>query len=165
MKKTIFLIVILTVLSLNFTVKAQNTLNTNNEQTMNEVLTFLKTCGYYFLATTDGDQPHVRPFGTSEIFEGKLYIQTGKRKNVAKQMLANPKIEICAYNTKDGSWIRIEALAFPDERREVKQYMLDMNPSLKRMYSVEDDNTLVLYLKDVTATFYTFSGEPKVIKF
>ncbi|MDR0811670.1 MAG: NimC/NimA family protein, partial [Paludibacter sp.] len=80
-------------------------------------------------------------------------------------MIANPKIEICAYNAQDGSWIRIEALAVADERREAKQFMLDANPSLKSMYSADDDNTFLLYLKDATATFYTFSGEPKVVRF
>ncbi len=135
------------------------------EQSMKEVCEFLKQCGEYYIATVEGDQPRVRPFGTAVIFENKLYIQTGKRKNVAKQMTVNPKIEICAYNKAKGEWLRIEAIVVPDERVEAKQFMLDRYPSLKSMYSATDDNTLVLYLKNATATFNSFSGEPKTVKF
>ncbi|MDR2804315.1 MAG: pyridoxamine 5'-phosphate oxidase family protein [Dysgonamonadaceae bacterium] len=148
----------------NVGAKAQNDTKTE-EQPMKEVCEFLNQCGVYFIATTEGDQPRVRPFGTAAIFEGKLYIQTGKHKNVAKQMMANPKIEICAYDEKKGQWIRIEAVVVSDERIEAKKYMLDQYPSLKSMYSAEDDNTFVLYLQNVTATFYSFSGEPKVVRF
>jgi uncharacterized pyridoxamine 5'-phosphate oxidase family protein len=135
------------------------------EQPMNKVCNFLKQCGFYFIATTEGDQPRVRPFGTAAIFEDKLYIQTGKRKNVAKQMMANPKIEICAYDESKSQWLRIEAVVVADERIEAKRYMLEQYPSLKAMYSAEDDNTLVLYLQNVTATFYSFSGEPETVRF
>jgi uncharacterized pyridoxamine 5'-phosphate oxidase family protein len=131
---------------------------------MQEVYDFLKKCGVYFIATVEGDQPRVRPFGTVNIFEGKLYIQTGKSKNVAKQIAANPKIEICAYNGGT-QWIRIQAIAVEDDRREAKQSMLDAYPSLKGMYSADDDNTLVLYLQDVTAILSSFSEEPRVIQF
>jgi uncharacterized pyridoxamine 5'-phosphate oxidase family protein len=130
---------------------------------MKEVYDFLKKCGTYYLATVEGNQPRVRPFGTVNIFEGKLYFQTSRTKNVSKQMAANPKVEICAY---DGAqWIRVEAIAVDDNRREPKQSMLDAYPSLQKMYSADDNNTQTLYLKDVTATFYGFGGEPKVVKF
>jgi uncharacterized pyridoxamine 5'-phosphate oxidase family protein len=130
---------------------------------MEEVYEFLKKCGVYYLATVDGDQPRVRPFGTVLIFEDKLYIQTGKVKNVSKQMMKNPKIEICAFS--DDTWLRVEAVAIEDDRIEAKQKMLDAHPQLKSMYSADDDNTQVLYLKDATATFSSFGGEPKVVKF
>ena len=130
---------------------------------MEEVYEFLKKCGTYYLATTEGDQPRVRPFGTYLIFEDKLYIQTGKVKNVSKQMLANPKIEICAFS--GDTWIRITATAVEDDRIEAKQAMLDAYPQLQAMYKADDDNTQVLYLKDATATFSSFGGEPKEIKF
>lgn len=130
---------------------------------MQEVYEFLKKCKTYYLATVEGDQPRVRPFGTVVIFEGKMYIQTGKVKDVSKQMQQNPKIEICAY---DGDkWLRIAATAVRDERVEAKEYMLDAYPQLKAMYSATDDNTEVLYLKDTTATFCSFTEEPKTIKF
>jgi uncharacterized pyridoxamine 5'-phosphate oxidase family protein len=132
---------------------------------MTEVCDFLKHCGVYYIATTEGDQPRVRPFGTSVIFEERLYIQTGKRKEVAKQMLHNPKIEICAYDAAAGTWLRIAATVIPDERREAKLFMLDAYPMLKSMYSPDDDNTLVLYLTEATATFYSFGGEPRVVRF
>ncbi len=130
---------------------------------MQEVYEFLKKCGTYYLATVEGDQPRVRPFGTVHIFDGKLYIQTGKKKSVSRQMKENPKIEICAMN--GGQWIRIQAIAVEDDRVEAKQNMLDAYPNLKSMYSATDDNTQVLYLKDAVATINSFGGEPKVINF
>jgi uncharacterized pyridoxamine 5'-phosphate oxidase family protein len=130
---------------------------------MQEVYEFLKKCGNYFLATIDGDQPRVRPFGTVNIFEDKLYIQTGKKKSVSRQMKQNPKIEICALN--GGQWIRIQAVAVEDDRVEAKQSMLDAYPNLKSRYSATDNNTQVLYLKNATATISSFTSEPRVIKF
>jgi uncharacterized pyridoxamine 5'-phosphate oxidase family protein len=127
-----------------------------------EVYEFLKKSRTYYLATVDGDQPRVRPFGTAHIFENKLYIQTGKVKDVSKQMKKNPKIEICAMN--GGEWIRIQAIAVEDDRVEAKQSMLDAYPNLKSRYSATDDNTQVLYLKDAIATIASFTHEPKVIK-
>ena len=131
---------------------------------MEEVKNFIKECGAYFLATVDGDQPRVRPFGTIEIFEGKLYIQTGKSKNVSKQIQANGKVEICAMN-KAGKWLRVAGTLVRDDRREPKVHMLENYPELKAMYSAEDPNTEVLYFKDATATFYSFTEAPRVVKF
>jgi uncharacterized pyridoxamine 5'-phosphate oxidase family protein len=128
-----------------------------------EVYEFLKKCGTYYLATIDGNQPRVRPFGTVNIFENKLYIQTGKKKSVSKQMQKNPKIEICSMN--GGQWIRIEAVVVEDDRVEAKQSMLDAYPNLKSMYSATDNNTQVLYLKNATAIISSFTKEPKTIKF
>lgn len=139
--------------------------NPQNEQSMKEVHDFLRTCGVYYLATVDEDQPRVRPFGTAVIFEQKLYIQTGRKKNVARQMLTNPKVEICAYDPGKGVWLRIEAKVVADERLEAKQYVLDQYPQLKSMYKADDDNTLVLYLKDATATFNSFTTSPRTVKF
>ena len=130
---------------------------------MQEVIDFLKKAGTYYLATVEGDQPRVRPFGTAHIFEGKLYIQTGKSKPCSKQMAANPKIEICAF--VDGAWIRIEAVAVNDDRTEAKASLLDAYPMLKDRYSAQDDNCQVLYLKDAVATIASFTSDPKVIKF
>ena len=130
---------------------------------MKEVYEFLKKCETYYLATMDGDQPRVRPFGTVDLFENRLYIQTGRVKNVAKQMKANPKIEICGMT--DGKWIRVEALAIEDDNREERQHMLDAYPSLKASYSADDGNTTVFYLKNVTATISSFTDKPKVIRF
>ena len=130
---------------------------------MKEVYDFLKKCQTYFLATVDGDQPRVRPFGTVDIFEDKLYIQTGKVKNVSKQMQANPKVELCA--SSGGEWLRVEAVAVSDDRLEAKKHMLDQYPELSGMYKADDGNTEVLYLKDATATFYSFTQAPRVTKF
>jgi len=124
---------------------------------------FLKKCGTYYLATVEDGQPRVRPFGTAEIFEGKLYIQTGKVKNVYKQLVAEPRAEICAYNGAE--WIRIACELIPDERIEAKQDMLDKNPSLKGMYKADDDNTIVLYCRNAHATISSFTGEPKTFEF
>ena len=130
---------------------------------MQEIYEFLKKCGTYYLATTEGDQPRVRPFGTIDLFEGKLYIQTGKVKAVSKQIQANPKVEICGF--MDGKWLRVAGTLVRDERVEAKRHMLDSYPSLKAMYSAEDDNTEVLYFKDATATFSSFTEAPKTIRF
>ena len=130
---------------------------------MEQIYEFLTQCGYYFLATIDGDQPRVRPFGTVDIFEGKLYIQTGKIKNVSKQIQSNPRVELCAY---DGErWLRISGKLVRDDRVEAKAHMLDNYPPLKAMYSAEDDNTEVLYFESGEAVFSSMSGEPETIKF
>lgn len=130
---------------------------------MNEVYEFLKKCGTYYLATCQGDQPRVRPFGTANIFEDKLYIQTGMKKDVSKQMHVNPKIEISAC--AGGEWVRISATAIIDDRFEAKKSMLDAYPSLRSMYSENDGNTEVWYLADATATISSFASEPKIFTF
>ena len=115
------------------------------------------------MATVDGDQPRVRPFGTVNIFDGKLYIQTGKSKDVSKQIAKNGKVEICACKGPD--WIRVAGTLVNDDRIEAKKAMLDAYPQLQAMYSAEDDNTQVLYLKDATATFSSFTKAPEVVTF
>lgn len=130
---------------------------------MIEVYEFLKDCGVYYLATMDGNQPRVRPFGTVSIFDNHLYIQTGKSKNVSKQIEVNPNVEICAF--KDGKWIRVTGKLIIDDRIEPKKDMLDKYPDLKSMYSAEDDNTEVLYFESANAVISSFTDEPKVIEF
>lgn len=126
---------------------------------MKDVYKFLKDAGVYYIATADGDQPRVRPFGTINIFDGKLYIQTGKVKAVSRQLHINPKVEICAM--KDGEWIRLSGTLAVDDRKEAKASMLDAYPELKGMYSAEDDNTEVWYFVSGTATISSFTHEPK----
>ena len=128
-----------------------------------KVTQFLKEAETYYLATVEEDQPRVRPFGTAHLYEGKLYIQTGKVKDVSKQLLANPKAEICAF--KDGKWIRVAGELVEDDRVEARQSMLDAYPSLQQMYSADDGNTQVFYFKNATATISAFTHEPEVIKF
>lgn len=130
---------------------------------MNEVFEFLKNAGTYYLATMDGDQPRVRPFGTIDLFEGKLYIQTGKVKDVSKQLQINPKAELCAF--ANGTWLRVCGKLIRDDRIEAKKHMLEQYPSLQAMYSAEDDNTEVLYFESAKATFASFGGAPKTIEF
>ncbi len=130
---------------------------------MEEVQKFLKECGVYFLATIDKDEPKVRPFGTAEIFENHLYIQTGKNKDVYKQIKKNNKVELCGY--KDGRWIRVTGNLIIDDRIEAKKDMLDKNPSLRGMYNENDDNTIVLYFDKAKAVIYSFTDDPKVINF
>ena len=130
---------------------------------MQEVYDFLKKCGTYYLATAEGDQPRVRPFGTIDLFEGRLYIQTGKSKEVSKQIRKNPKAELCAF--QDGTWLRIACTLVRDDRVEPKAHLLDAYPSLQNMYSATDDNTEVLYLKDAEATFSSFTQPPRTIRF
>lgn len=130
---------------------------------MEKVVKFLKDAGTYYLATVEGDQPRVRPFGTAHIFEGRLYIQTGKKKDVSKQLHINPKAEICAF--RDGEWLRVAGELIEDDRVEARQSMLDAYPSLKSMYAADDGNTEVFYFKSATATFSSFTHEPEVVKF
>ena len=130
---------------------------------MERVVKFLKEAETYYLATVDGDQPRVRPFGTVNVFEGKLYIQTGKVKEVSKQIHKNPKVEICAF--KNGEWLRVAGELMEDERKEAKQAMLDAYPSLQGMYSADDGNTEVFYFTGATATFSSFTKEPETVEF
>ncbi|MBR6107200.1 MAG: pyridoxamine 5'-phosphate oxidase family protein [Oscillospiraceae bacterium] len=130
---------------------------------MDEILAFLKEAEVYYLATVQGDQPRVRPFGTAEIFEGKLYIQTGKSKEVSRQLQANPKAEICAF--KNGVWLRIAGELVRDDRREPKVHMLECYPQLKAMYSADDDNTEVLYFRNAQAMFSSFTAPPRTVSF
>ena len=128
-----------------------------------KVCRFLEEAGTYYLATVEGDQPRVRPFGTVLVYDGRLYIQTGKVKPVSKQLAANPKAEICAF--KDGKWLRIAGELVNDDRREPKAAMLDAYPGLKKMYSPDDGNTQVLYFKDATAVFNSFTRPPVTVTF
>ena len=130
---------------------------------MEEVQAFLKDCGVYYLATIDNGSPRVRPFGTAEIFENHLYIQTGKSKDVFKQIEKNNQVELCAF--KDGRWIRVFGKLIPDDRVEAKKDMLDKNPTLRGMYDENDDNTIVLYFESGHAVISSFTEESKVIDF
>ena len=130
---------------------------------MERVCKFLKEAETYYLATVEGDQPRVRPFGTAHIFEGKLYIQTGKVKAVSRQLAANPKVEICAF--MKGKWLRLAGELVEDDRVEAKASLLEAYPSLQKMYAADDGNTQVWYFKNATATFSSFTSEPEVITF
>ena len=130
---------------------------------MQQVYDFLKMCGTYYLATVEGEQPRVRPFGTVDLFEGKLYLQTGLSKSVAQQLKADPKVELCAF---DGErWLRVAATAVYDDNLEAQKHMLAAYPSLQAMYQPGDGNTAVYYLKDATATFSSFTAAPEVVRF
>ena len=130
---------------------------------MQQVYDFLKKCGTYYLATMEGDQPRVRPVGTVDLFEGKLYLQTGLSKSVAQQLKADPKVELCAF---DGErWLRVAATAVYDDNIEAQKHMLAAYPSLQAMYQPGDGNTAVYYLKDATATFSSFTAAPEVVRF
>ena len=133
------------------------------KRNMETVCAFIKEAGYYFIATVDGDQPRVRPFGTVLIFEGKLYIQTGRKKNVAKQILANGKVELCSFNGKE--WLRLSGMLVEDPRIEAQMSMLNAYPGLKKMYLPGDGNTLVLYFRDAEATFSSFAKPAETIRF
>lgn len=130
---------------------------------MDKVLKFLKDAETYYLATVEGDQPRVRPFGTVHVFEGKLYIQTGKVKDVSKQLHQNPKAEICAF--KNGEWLRVSGKLIEDNRNEARQSMLDAYPGLQKMYKADDGNTEVFYFENATAIFSSFTHEPQIIEF
>lgn len=132
-------------------------------ENLERIYKFLEEAGTYYLATVEGDQPRVRPFGTALLYEGKLYIQTGKIKTVSKQIKANPKVELCAF--KDGSWIRLSGILEEDDRREVKKAMLDKMPTLRAMYNEDDGNTEMLYFKSGEATFSSFVAPSETVTF
>ena len=130
---------------------------------MERVYDFFKKAKTYYLATVEGDQPHVRPFGTIDLFEGRLYIQTGKSKAVARQFKANPRLEICAM--EGGRWLRVSAEAVLDERIEAQKHMIEAYPELSGMYQPGDGNAEVYYLKNAIATIYSFTELPVSINF
>ena len=130
---------------------------------MQRVCEFLKNAGAYYLATVEGDQPRVRPFGTAHIFEDRLYIQTGRVKAVSRQLAENPKAEICAF--RDGVWLRVSGELIEDSREEARKAMLDAYPNLRAMYNENDGNTQVLYFKNATATFSSFSAPAESYEF
>lgn len=139
--------------------------NAQTKSAVQEVRDYLHECGTFYIATVDGDQPRVRPFGVAEVYNGKLYIQTGKKKNVFKQMIENPKFEITTVKPSGTEWIRISGELVNDDSREAKVYILDQNPGLKSMYSADDDNTAVLYIKNGVAKLSSFTASEKEIKF
>ena len=133
------------------------------KENMEKVCAFLKAAKVYYIATVEGDQPRVRPFGTVHIFEGKLYIQTGRKKKVAQQMLANGKVELCAFNGKE--WLRLSGTLVADPRIEAQESMLAAYPGLRKMYRPGDGNTLVLYFRNAEATFNGFGKPAETVRF
>ena len=130
---------------------------------MEEVYQFLKACSTYYLATMDGDQPRVRPFGTVDLYNGQLTIQTGRKKNVAQQMLKNPKVEICAFDGK--RWLRLAARAVEVPQVAAQEHMLEAYPNLRAMYAPGDGNTIIFALQEVTATFSSFTAPSRTLTF
>jgi uncharacterized pyridoxamine 5'-phosphate oxidase family protein len=172
MKKIIFMIASL-LMFVGCTTKKPAEANNENElineqlmqENMKEVQAYLKECSAFFIATVDGDQPRVRPFGVSEIIDGRLYIMTGKRKDVFKQMAANGKFEICALKPSGAEWMRLSGTLVNDETLAVKEEFLNRNEELKSMYRADDDNMAVLYIQDATARFYSFSAPERKVTF
>lgn len=130
---------------------------------MKEVFDFLKACGTYYIATAEGDQPRVRPFGTIDLYEGRIYFQTGLKKEIARQLLANPRLELSGMH--EGRWIRVAADAVLDERIEPQEHMLENYPELRAMYTPGDGNTAVFWLKNAVAQICSFTEPPKEIRF
>lgn len=135
-----------------------------NTAAVDEVCAYLKEVGTYYLCTEDGDQPRVRPFGTAHVFEGRLYIQTGRKKDVYRQLKENPKLEICACRS-DSDWLRVSGSAVEDPRVEAEKSLLDEYPGLQGMYQPGDGNNCVFYLQDATATFSSFGPAPRTVEF
>lgn len=135
------------------------------EENMKEVQAYLKECGAFFIATVDGDQPRVRAFGVSEIIDGRLYIMTGKVKDVFKQMAANGKFEICTLKPSGSEWMRVSGTLVNDETLSVKETFLERNPSLKAMYKADDDNMAVLYITNGVARFCSFAAPERKVAF
>ena len=178
MKKILFILTALLMLAACQNNQAPATANQDNktatndtisketmQQNMQEVQAYLKECGAFFIATVDGDQPRVRPFGVSEIINDRLYIMTGKVKDVYKQMAKNGKFEICALKPNGSEWMRLSGTLVPDETLAVKEEFLNRNETLKSMYKADDDNMAVLYITDATARFFSFSAPERQVVF
>ena len=166
MKKILFAFAVIMTMSSFGSAKADNTISQEmKEKNMQEVQAFLKDCGAFFIATVDGDQPRVRPFGVSEIIDGRLYIMTGKVKDVFKQMAKNGKFEICALKKSGSEWMRISGTLINDETLSVKEEFLKRNPGLKSMYKADDGNMAVLYITNGTARFSSFSAPERTVNF
>ncbi len=166
MKKILFAFAVIMTMSSFGSAKADNTISQEmKEKNMQEVQAFLKDCGAFFIATVDGDQPRVRPFGVSEIIDGRLYIMTGKVKDVFKQMAKNGKFEICALKKSGSEWMRISGILINDETLSVKEEFLKRNPGLKSMYKADDGNMAVLYITNGTARFSSFSAPLRTVNF
>lgn len=166
MKKFLFAFTVIMTMSSFGSAKADNTISQEmKEKNMQEVQAFLKDCGAFFIATVDGDQPRVRPFGVSEIIDGRLYIMTGKVKDVFKQMAKNGKFEICALKKSGSEWMRISGTLINDETLSVKEEFLKRNPGLKSMYKADDGNMSVLYITNGTARFSSFSAPERTVNF
>ena len=166
MKKILFAFAVIMTMSSFGSAKADNTISQEmKEKNMQEVQAFLKDCGAFFIATVDGDQPRVRPFGVSEIIDGRLYIMTGKVKDVFKQMAKNGKFEICALKKSGSEWMRISGTLINDETLSVKEEFLKRNPGLKSMYKADDGNMAVLYITNCTARFSSFSAPERTVNF
>lgn len=166
MKKFLFAFAVIMTMSSFGSAKADNTISQEmKEKNMQEVQAFLKDCGAFFIATADGDQPRVRPFGVSEIIDGRLYIMTGKVKDVFKQMAKNGKFEICALKKSGSEWMRISGTLINDETLSVKEEFLKRNPGLKSMYKADDGNMAVLYITNGTARFSSFSAPERTVNF
>ena len=166
MKKFLFAFAVIMTMSSFGSAKADNTISQEmKEKNMQEVQAFLKDCGAFFIATVDGDQPRVRPFGVSEIIDGRLYIMTGKVKKVFKQIAKNGKFEICALKKSGSEWMRLSGTLVNDETLAVKEEFLNRNPGLKSMYKADDDNMAVLYVTNATACFSSFSAPEKKVNF
>lgn len=134
-----------------------------NPDVQQRVYDYIMQKGVFYIATVDGDQPRVRPFGALHIFEGKLYIITGHVKRVSKQLASNPKTELCAQGNNE--WVRVAATLVEDERIVAKKAVLDAYPNLRSSYNENDDNIAVYYLTDATATFSSFSAQDETVTF
>ena len=166
MKKFLFAFAVIMTMSSFGSAKADNTISQEmKEKNMQEVQAFLKDCGAFFIATVDGDQPRVGPFGVSEIIDGRLYIMTGKVKDVFKQMAKNGKFEICALKKSGSEWMRISGTLINDETLSVKEEFLKRNPGLKSLYKADDGNMAVLYITNGTARFSSFSAPERTVNF
>ena len=166
MKKFLFAFAVIMTMSSFGSAKADKTISQEmKEKNMQEVQAFLKDCGAFFIATVDGDQPRVRPFGVSEIIDGRLYIMTGKVKDVFKQMAKNGKFEICALKKSGSEWMRISGTLINDETLSVKEEFLKRNPGLKSMYKADDGNMSVLYITNGAARFSSFSAPERTVNF
>lgn len=131
---------------------------------MDEILKFMKENKTYFLATVDDKgNPQVRAFGTIAEINGNLYIQTGKSKDVCKQIIAHPALAICSFSPATGEWLRLTADGVIDDSIETNTAMLDQYPDLKKMYAPGDGNCTCIRLDNIKATISSFTAPQRTL--
>ena len=111
---------------------------------MSKINEFLNEAGVFFLATVDGDQPKIRPLGLHLEMDGKELFGIGDFKNVYKQMVKNPKIEIVA-SKPDGHWMRYTGTAVFETDGKYAEAALEAMPHLKSIYNEQTGNKMMMF--------------------
>jgi uncharacterized pyridoxamine 5'-phosphate oxidase family protein len=130
---------------------------------MSKSFEFLKSCGVFFVTTINDEVPASRPFGAVMEYEGNLYISTGNTKDVYKQFLQNPNIQIIALKKETREWIRINGKAVETKDLKEKRIMLEECSILSRRFDSEACEYFALFkITDMESYLCTDNGMTKI---